>query len=256
MTTSTTDLDEPLRLFHTSEHPCGYWPDRRARDLVFDPGDPRLARKYPMALQWGFRRSGNLIYRPHCRACQACIAVRIPVAAFAPSRSQRRCLERNADLDTRVLPAMRSDEHFALYQRYLAARHPNGGMDGHGEAEFDQFLVSTWAESRFLEIREHRDHGQGRLVATAVTDVVEDGLSAVYTFYEPDAVDRGLGTFAILQQIAWARREGKRHLYLGYWIDGHDKMAYKRRYKPLETFDGQRWRLDPHDAPPLPADDR
>lgn len=251
-----TDLHEPLRLFHTSEHPCGYWPDRRARDLVFDPGDPRLARKYAMALQWGFRRSGNLIYRPHCRACQACVAVRIPVADFAPNRSQRRCLERNADLDARVLPAMRSEEHFALYQRYLGARHPNGGMDGHGEAEFDQFLVSTWAESRFLEIRAHRDHGQGPLLATAVTDVVEDGLSAVYTFYDPDATDRGLGTFAILQQIAWARREGKRHLYLGYWIDGHDKMAYKRRYKPLEAFDGQRWRLDPHDAPPLTADDR
>jgi arginyl-tRNA--protein-N-Asp/Glu arginylyltransferase len=241
---------DDLRLFHTGEHPCGYWPDRVARDLVLDPRDPRLPQLYPLALDWGFRRSGDIVYRPSCSGCQACVAVRIPVADFAPNRSQRRCLDRNADLDARVLPATRSDEHFRLYQRYLSARHPNGGMDGHGETEFDQFLVSTWAESRFIEIREHRDHDQGPLLAVAVTDLVDDGLSAVYTFYDPDATDRGLGTFAILQQIAWARREGRRHLYLGYWIDGHDKMAYKRRYRPLEAFDGQRWRLDPPPASP------
>ena len=235
------DIDAPLRLFHTSDHPCGYWPERQARDLVFDPGDPRLGQSYPMALSWGFRRSGNLIYRPHCRGCQACVAVRIPVGEFQPDRSQRRCLARNADLEARILPAERSDEHFALYQRYLNARHPGGGMDGHGAAEFDQFLVSTWGQGRFLELRTRQAHGQGELLAVAVTDVVPDALSAVYTFYEPDAVERGLGTFAILQQIAWAQREGKRHLYLGYWIDGHRKMAYKRRYRPLESFDGHGW---------------
>lgn len=232
---------EPLRLFHTAEHACGYWPERQARDLVFDPGDPRQARLYPMALSWGFRRSGNLIYRPHCRHCKACVAVRIPVAEFRPDRSQRRCLARNADLETRVCPAERSDEHFDLYQRYLAARHPGGGMDGHGIAEFDQFLISAWGQGRFLEIRTRREHGLGELLAVAVTDVVPDALSAVYTFYTPDAAERGLGTYAILQQIAWAQRDGKPYLYLGYWIDGHRKMAYKQRYRPLESFDGQQW---------------
>ncbi|MES2670718.1 MAG: arginyltransferase [Pseudomonadota bacterium] len=235
------DANDAMRLFHTSEHACGYWPERQARDLVFDPGDPRLAQMYPMALGWGFRRSGNLIYRPHCRGCQACVAVRIPVDEFRPDRSQRRCLARNADLEVRVLPAERNDEHFALYQRYLNARHPGGGMDGHGAAEFDQFLVSTWGQGRFIELRTREPHGTGDLLAVAVTDVVADAMSAVYTFYDPDATDRGLGTFAILQQIAWARRDGKRHLYLGYWIDGHRKMAYKRRYQPLEAFDGQGW---------------
>lgn len=244
------DLNQPLRLFHTADHACGYWPERQARDLVFDPGDPRLAQTYPMALDWGFRRSGNLIYRPHCRGCQACVAVRIPVAEFRPDRSQRRCLARNADLDARVLPAERNDEHFALYERYLSARHRGGGMDGHGPAEFDQFLVSTWGQGRFLELRTRQDHGPGALLAVAVTDVVADAMSAVYTFYDPDAVDRGLGTFAILQQIAWAQREGKRHLYLGYWIDGHRKMAYKRRYQPLESFDGHGWSRTPGDASP------
>jgi leucyl-tRNA---protein transferase len=236
-----SDLDQPLRLFHTSEHPCGYWQDRQARDLVFDPGDPRLARMYPMALSWGFRRSGNLIYRPHCRACRACIAVRIAVADFRPNRSQRRCLARNADLEIRVLPAERSDEHFALYQRYLAARHPAGGMDGHGAAEFDQFLISTWAQGRFLEFRTRSAHGQGALQAVAVTDLAEEALSAVYTFYDPEQADRSLGTFAILQQIAWAQRTDKQHLYLGFWIDGHRKMDYKRRYRSLEMFDGHGW---------------
>lgn len=244
------DINQPLRLFHTADHACGYWPERQARDLVFDPGDPRLAQTYPMALTWGFRRSGNLIYRPHCRDCQACVAVRIPVAEFHPDRSQRRCLARNADLEARVLPAERNEEHFALYQRYLGARHAGGGMDGHGPAEFDQFLVSAWGQGRFLELRMRQAHGPGELLAVAVTDVVADAMSAVYTFYDPDAAERGLGTFAILQQIAWAQREGKRHLYLGYWIDGHRKMAYKRRYRPLESFDGQGWSRTSGDAAP------
>src|SRR5690606_33582560 len=107
--------NDNVRLFHTGDHACGYWPDRVARDLVFDPNDARMAGFYPQALQWGFRRSGDIVYRPHCRGCQACVAVRIPVAAFAPDRSQRRCLARNADVVARVLPAERNDERLALY---------------------------------------------------------------------------------------------------------------------------------------------
>lgn len=239
--------NDELRLFHTADHACGYWPERLARDLVFDPGDPRLGEVYPTALTWGFRRSGNLIYRPHCRECRACIAVRVPVAEFRPDRSQRRCLARNADLEARVLPAERNDEHFALYRRYLAARHPGGGMDDHGAAEFDQFLISAWGHGRFLELRRRKAHG-GELLAVAVTDVLPDALSAVYTFYAPEAPERGLGTYAILQQIAWAQRENRRHLYLGYWIDGHRKMDYKRRFRPLERFDGHAWSRLPENA--------
>lgn len=248
MNTSAHDNDE-LRLFHTAEHPCGYWPERVARDLVFDPGDPRLPDVFPMALRWGFRRSGNLIYRPHCRDCHACVAVRIPVAVFQPDRAQRRCLRRNADIETRVLPAERTDEQFALYRRYLASRHPGGGMDGHGAAEFDQFLVSAWGQGRFLEFRRRVAHGTGALLAVAVTDVVDDALSAVYTFYDPDETARGLGTYAILRQIDWARREGRQHLYLGYWIDGHRKMAYKTRYQPIEVHDGRAWTRMPPSSP-------
>ena len=230
---------EPLRLFHTGDHVCGYFPGRVARDLVIDPRDPRLAQAYPSALGAGFRRSGGIVYRPHCRGCHACVAVRIPVADFRPDRSQRRCLARNADVIARVLPAERSDEHLALYQRYLRARHPGGGMDEHGAAEFDQFLVGDWSEGRFLELRERDSH---RLLAVAVTDLVPDALSAVYTFYDPDESARGLGTLAILKQLEWAARDGRGHLYLGYWIAGHDKMDYKRRFVPLQGFDGRGWR--------------
>jgi arginyl-tRNA--protein-N-Asp/Glu arginylyltransferase len=237
------DTNDDLRLFQTGQHACGYWSERQARDLVLDPHDPRLGSLYPQALSWGFRRSGDLVYRPHCERCRACVAVRIPVAAFTPDRSQRRCLARNAGLICRIVAAQRSEEHLQLYQRYLHQRHPNGGMDDHGASEFDQFLIGRWSHGRFLEIREPVVAGQrGRLLAVAVTDIAENALSAVYTFYDPDASARGLGTLAILQQLQWARRDGIAHLYLGYWIQGHDKMDYKRRFHPLEAYDGSKWR--------------
>lgn len=233
------DTDD-LRLFHTGEHPCGYWPNRIARDLVLDPRDPKLAARYPMALAWGFRRSGDIVYRPHCGYCRACVPVRIPVASFRPDRSQRRCRARNAAVEMRVCPAERTEEQLALYRRYLTARHAGGGMDEHGALEFEQFLIGTWSHARFLEFRE-----AGRLLAVAVTDVVEDALSAVYTFYEPDLRARGLGTLAILHQLEWAAATGREHVYLGYWIPTHPKMDYKRRFRPLEAFDGRRWRTLP-----------
>ena len=229
-----------LRLFHTGEHPCGYWQDRIARDLVLDPRDPRLAAFYPTALGWGFRRSSDLVYRPHCEGCRACVAVRIPVAEFTPDRSQRRCAARNSDVEARIVAAERTDEHLALYQRYLVARHPYGGMDDHGAIEFEQFLVGSWSEGRFLELREH-----GKLIAVAVTDITSDAFSAVYSFFEPGLERRSLGTLAILRQLEWARRESRSHLYLGYWIKGHRKMDYKRRFKPLESFDGRNWNRTP-----------
>ena len=228
--------NDNLRLFHTGEHACGYWPDRIARDLVFDPHDDRLPRFYPQALQWGFRRSGDIVYRPHCRGCRACVAVRIPVDLFRPNRSQRRVLARNAGIDMRVLPAARNDERLALYLRYLKARHPRGGMDDHGAHEFEQFLVGSWANTRFLELREH-----GRLLAVAVTDIDTHSMSAVYTFYDPDEERRSLGRYGILWQIAEARRLGLDALYLGYWIKNCKKMNYKTEYRPIELLINQRW---------------
>lgn len=232
------DADD-MRVFHSGEHVCGYFHDRIARDLVMDPRDPRLPLAYPTALGWGFRRSGDVVYRPHCLACRACVATRLPVAEFKPDRSQRRCLKRNADLEVRILPAKRSDEHLALYKRYLRSRHADGGMQQHGAVEFDQFLVGTWSDTRFMEVRQRDDH---RLLAVAVTDRAPDALSAVYTFYDPEQTERGLGTYCVLQQIEWAKRDGRQFLYLGYWIAGHGKMDYKRRFQPAQGFENGQWR--------------
>lgn len=229
-----------IRLFQSLEHPCGYWPDRLARDLVIDPTDPHLPAVYGQALVMGFRRSGGHVYRPHCVACRACIPVRIPAARFEPNRSQKRCLARNADLELCIAPARRTEENFALYRRYLDTRHAGGGMDDPAPENFDAFLACRWL-TEFMEFRL-----DGRLVALAVTDVAAAGLSAVYTFYDPDLAARSLGTYAILRQVERARRERRGHVYLGFWLDGHPKMAYKRAFRPLEYLDGGHWK-------PMPA---
>jgi leucyl-tRNA---protein transferase len=225
-----------IRLFQTAEHACGYYPDRLARDLVLDPHDPALPALYGNALAMGFRRSGAHVYRPHCAECAACRPVRIPVASFAPSRAQKRCARRNADLHVSVLPARRTDENFALYKRYLAARHRDGGMDRAEPADFDGFLAGPWSPTRFVEFS-----CDGRLLAVAVIDAAAEALSAVYTWFDPDEAARGLGTFAILAQVELARREQRAHVYLGFWLQDHPKMDYKRNFRPLEVLVGRDW---------------
>jgi arginine-tRNA-protein transferase len=250
---SNADL---VRVFHTLEHPCGYFGERQARNLVIDPLARGLPQIYGSALQRGFRRSGGHVYRPHCRGCTACVAARIPVDSFRPDRSQRRCLARNADVEVRIAGAARTAENFALYRRYLEGRHRDGGMDDPTAEDFERFLACPWSPTLFMELREH-----GRLLGVAVTDRLPHGLSAVYTFFEPNAAERGLGTLAILQQVAWAAREGLPHLYLGYWIPGHPKMDYKTRFHPLEVLRDGGWVVrDPHrpepqaaSSPPAPA---
>src|SRR5688572_13179011 len=228
---------QAIRLFQTLEHACGYWPDRLSRDLIVDPTDPQLPLVFPQALAMGFRRSGGHVYRPYCVGCRACISVRIPVARFAPGRSQKRCIARNADLQVRSVPARRTPENFALYRRYLDARHAGGGMDDPAPENFDAFLACSWSPTDFMEFRL-----DGELVAIAVTDVVPDALSAVYTFYAPEHASRSLGTYAILSQVQRARAEGRTHVYLGFWLDNHPKMAYKRGFRPLEFLDGAQWK--------------
>lgn len=225
-----------VRLFQTLPHGCGYYAERMAQNLVIDPSSPQLDRLYEIALQRGYRRAGSHVYIPRCQACRACIACRIPVARFIADRGQRRCLKRNEDLDIEITPAGYSEEHFELYQRYLKWRHPDGGMDGAQPDDFSRFLYTHWSPTRFIEIRQ-----QGRLLAVAVTDFCESGLSAVYTFYEPELHGRGIGTFAILQQIEIARQRGLDHVYLGFWIKGHPKMDYKKRFAPIEILLNGEW---------------
>jgi arginyl-tRNA--protein-N-Asp/Glu arginylyltransferase len=225
-----------IRVYQTVEHPCGYWPERLARDLVLDPVDPMLPGLYGPSLAMGFRRSGSHVYRPHCTACQACTPVRIPVDRFRPNRSQRRCLERNADLRVQARPAARNDECFDLYRRYVGTRHAGGGMDDPSPADFDAFLSCGWSPTIFLELFERE-----RLLGVAVTDVLPDALSAVYTFFEPDEAARSLGTFSILTQVEHARTLGLPHVYLGFLLEGHPKMQYKKNFRPLERLAGREW---------------
>ena len=225
-----------IKLFRTFEHPCGYYGDRLARDLVLDPDSPELRQVFASALSSGFRRSGPRVYRPDCVACSQCEASRVVVAEFVPNRTQRRCLQRNAGLQDTVEPPFCSDERLALYQRYLSTRHRGGGMDGASAADFEQFLQARWCDTRFLCVR-----NADRLIACAVTDVTAVGLSAVYTFFDPDEQARSLGVYCVLQQIEWAKRMNLPHVYLGYWLDGHPKMDYKQQYQPLEIIRGGRW---------------
>ncbi len=226
-----------MTLYRTGEHACGYYPDRIARDLVLDPRDPTLASVYPQALAQGYRRSGGHVYRPSCPSCRACVPVRLHVRDFRPDRSQRRCLRDNVDIVDRMTLPLRTAESFALYRRYLVARHGDGPMAHTSENDFDHFVTSPWSPTRFMEFRLH-----DRLLAVAVCDTAVDSISAVYTFFDPDESARSLGTLAILRQIAWARRTGRDYLYLGYWIDGHPKMHYKSRFRPQQVFDGTQWR--------------
>jgi len=231
---------EVVRLFQTLPHACGYYSGRTAQNLVIDPASPHLAQIYDVALAKGYRRAGGHVYRPHCPRCTACVAARIPVDTFRPDRSQRRCLARNADLSLTLAPAMFRAEYFELYERYLAARHAGGGMDDPEPEDFSRFLYTDWSPTRFVELRLGP-----RLMAVAVTDFATSGLSAVYTFYDPAAATRGLGTYAILRQIELAREHGLGHVYLGFWIAAHPKMDYKARFRPLELLGDAGWRAAP-----------
>jgi leucyl-tRNA---protein transferase len=225
-----------VRLFQTLPHSCGYFAGRTAQNLVIDPAAPQLDRLYGAALDHGFRRAGGHLYFPHCPSCHACTPCRIDVANFKPDRSQRRCLARNADLTVTERMAGYNSERHALYSRYLRTRHPGGGMDEAEASDFRRFLTAPWSPTLLLEMHLH-----DRLLGVAVTDVCATGISAVYTFYDPDEAQRGLGTFAILQQVEMARRNNIPWVYLGFWIEGHPKMDYKRRFQPLQVRSADGW---------------
>ena len=230
------DDSQRLDLYITPPHPCGYLPGRAARTVFVDPDLAMDSRLYSLLASHGFRRNGPHVYKPHCEACRACVPLRIPVAEFRPDRTQQRVWKRNQDLVVESLEATSRPEHYALYKRYLAARHAGGGMDGSSEPEYAHFLMNPWGRTRMVTLRDGVT-----LAAVAVTDELEDALSAVYTFFDPDMASRSLGTYAILWQIEEARRRGLTWLYLGYWIAESRKMAYKDRFRPHERLGATGW---------------
>ena len=228
-------MNDRVRLFLSTEHPCGYLPARAARSLFVDPDYALNPMRYESLLEQGFRRGGNHVYRPRCESCRACIPARVAAAEFKPNRAQRRCLQRNSDLQLNLQSEM-TDEQFALYRRYLRARHDGGGMNPEDKSGFHTFLDCGWGATEFWEYSLH-----GRLVACAVVDRVPQGLSAVYTFFDPDESSRGLGTYAVLSQIATARAQSLKYVYLGYWVPGSRKMDYKKGFQPLEVLGTRGW---------------
>lgn len=229
-----------LKFFSTPPHPCSYLDDQRAITLFADPQAPMTNVMYSQLSLYGFRRSGNYIYRPQCQDCHACIPVRIAVNDFQPNRQQRRTWQQNEDIEIRRVPANFSQEHYDLYARYIHHRHHDGDMYPPSIAQYVSFLFSEWSDTWLYEFRVDNE-----LLGVAVCDVLRNGLSAVYTFYEPTTTKRSLGTLAVLWQIAEAKRLGLSYLYLGYWVEKSRKMAYKTRFQPLEIFLHQRWQLMP-----------
>lgn len=230
-----------LSLYITAEHECGYYDDRLTANLIPDPQVKMNAPLYSLLISNGFRRSGNFVYRPHCKNCQACMPSRINVEQFKPSKNQRRCLKNNNDLTTHLVDARYTEEYFSLYQRYLNNRHQDGSMANPKKEDFNSFLLNEWKTSIFIESRLH-----GTLISVAVVDVLPTGPSAVYTFFEPEQGKRSLGTFAVLQQIWLSQLYHLPHVYLGYWIDGHPKMDYKRNFSGLELFLQDQWQAFPY----------
>jgi len=225
-----------LKFYATQPHPCSYLSEEQATTLFLDPSQPMDASTYAELSELGFRRSGDHLYRPHCQRCSACVPARVPTAPFAPNRQQRKILKRNDSIQVRGVRPLFSEEYYQLYARYIEQRHADGDMYPPNREQFSTFLVRDLPFSCFYEFRD-----QGRLLAIAVTDVLPNGLSAVYTFYDPDEEQRSLGRFAILWQINEARRLGLQAVYLGYWIKNCRKMNYKTQYRPIELFVNQRW---------------
>ncbi len=225
-----------LKFYATQAHSCSYLPDEQATTLFLDPSQPMDVHVYADLSEMGFRRSGDHLYRPHCQHCNACVPARLPVAQFLPDRNQKRILKRNADLVVTSSKPRFTEEYFDLYQRYIEQRHADGDMFPPSRDQFSTFLVRDLPFSRFYEFR-----ADGRLLAVAVTDLLPNGLSAVYTFYEPTEERRSLGRFAILWQIGEALRLELEAVYLGYWIKNCKKMSYKTQYRPIELLINQRW---------------
>ncbi|MCJ8169087.1 arginyltransferase [Atopomonas sediminilitoris] len=227
-----------LKFYATQPHACSYLPRETATTLFLDPSQPMDSTLYAELSELGFRRSGDHLYRPHCQQCQACIPARIPVDLFCPTRGQQRIVRRNQDLKvTRQRPHL-CDEYYALYERYINARHADGDMYPPNPDQFESFLVRDLPFAWFYEFRLEQ-----QLVALAVCDVMPNGLSAVYTFFDPELDKRSLGRYAVLWQIAECQRLNLASLYLGYWIKDCRKMSYKREYRPLEVYVQQRWAL-------------
>lgn len=225
-----------LGFYITPEHTCSYLQDKQAITLFADPHFSMNRHIYTQLADNGFRRSGEYLYKPYCNNCQACIPVRIPVRSFSMHRNQSRIWKQNQDLEVTCHSPVYKQSHFDLYRRYLHARHKGGGMDNPDRDSYMSFLTSSWMDTIFYEVNLDK-----LLIAVAVVDRLDDGLSAVYTFFDPEFSKRSPGIFCILYEIQETIKLGLDWLYLGYWIEGCTKMDYKNQFKPMEYLQNDRW---------------
>ena len=231
------ESEKPVDAFVVGPDPCVYFPDRIAHAIVVESDEDIKPTVYSHLAREGFRRSGSNFFLPDCDGCKACVPLRVVVGAFRPNRRFRRVLARNADLDLDIVDARdEAEEHFDLYRRYIVDRHPGGSMYPPSAKQFLRLTQSFGVETLALDWRK-----KGTLVASAITDVLDQGLAAVYTFFDPELADRSLGVLAILHQIAECQRRSLPHLYLGYWLDEVRKMRYKSEYRPAEVLRDGDW---------------
>ena len=225
-----------LQFYATAPYPCSYLPDRAARSQVATPSHLIDSRVYSELVRLGFRRSGAFTYRPYCDHCRACVPVRVPVKKFSPNRSQRRSLQNKQGMEVVRRELAYDPAHYTLYLRYQRLRHPGGGMDQDSREQYQHFLLHSNVSTDLYEFRQH-----GKLRVVSLVDRLADGLSSVYTFFDPEPAQDSLGTYAILWQIQRCRELNLRYLYLGYWIAESPKMAYKATFRPIEGLMGTRW---------------
>ena len=235
-------VTEHPQFYLTAPSPCPYLPGRFERKVFTHLVGDRAEHLNDLLTQGGFRRSQNIAYRPACEGCRSCVSVRVVVNEFDWSRSLRRILRANADLDRRERPALPSSEQYSVFRAYLDSRHADGGMADMTVLDYAMMVEDTHVDTRMFEYRRAGEDGnRGPLIACALTDVLGDGLSMVYSFYEPDDPAGSLGTFMILDHIRRAAELGLPYVYLGYWVDGSDKMGYKTRFKPQEQLTSRGW---------------
>ncbi|MFZ2312711.1 MAG: arginyltransferase [Methylobacter sp.] len=223
-------------LLITTPHPCSYLEGEQAQSAFVAPSFRLNTAIYSQLIAHGFRRSGDDVYSPYCAQCSQCVPVRLPVAQFKPSRSQKRCLQKNQQTTALIKPAVFEQAHYDLYLRYQNQRHTGGNMASSSPDEYIKFLGSSWCNTQFIEF-----HIADELAAVAIVDCLDNALSAVYTFFDPKFSSNSPGVYAVLWQIQHAQKQGLEWLYLGFWIADCQKMNYKNQYQPLQGLIDQQW---------------